>query len=133
MEPELYYLIACTLLTGLLWVPYILNRFWERGIIGAITKVNAPLTPDAVWAQRAMNAHRNAIENLAVFAPLALSTAILGVQSDFTAFICMAFFMARLAHAVVVIAGIPVLRTVAFLSGFACQMALGITLLSALH
>ena len=38
-----------------------------------------------------------------------------------TASVCVVFFFARLAHAVIYAAGVPVLRTVAFATGFFCQ------------
>jgi uncharacterized MAPEG superfamily protein len=78
----------------------------------------------ADWAYRLANAHRNAIENLVVFSPLALATHALDLSNAATATASAVFFGARLAHALIYTFGIPLLRTVAFAVGFACQMVL---------
>jgi MAPEG family. len=64
-----------------------------------------------------LRAHLNAIENLAVFAPLVLVGAIIDVSTNATALSARIFVVARLAHYVIYAAGIPVLRTLAFLVG----------------
>ena len=35
LSPELYWLTITTLMTGLMWVPYILNRLVEKGPLKA--------------------------------------------------------------------------------------------------
>jgi uncharacterized MAPEG superfamily protein len=68
-----------------------------------------------------MLAHTNAIENLAVFAALVLIAQALNVHTAATAFAGALYFWCRLAHLVVFTAGIPVLRTLAFVGGFVAQ------------
>jgi len=69
------------------------------------------------------------LENLAVFAPLALAVHLQGLGDATTAVATQGFVLARVAHAVIYTAGVPVLRTLAFLTGFGAQMVLAWRLL----
>jgi uncharacterized MAPEG superfamily protein len=82
----------------------------------------------SLWAWRLMRAHRNAIENLVVFAPLVLILDALNISTPATVIACAVFFYARLAHAVVYTLGIPVARTLAFAVGFAAEAVLALTI-----
>lgn len=129
MSQELFWLTLTALMTGLLWVPYILNRTAVRGLFGAMANPSPDAAPHSAWAERAMRAHRNAVENLVVFAPLALAVHIMNVGSELTATACAVFFFARAAHYLVFTAGIPVARTLAFAVGFVVQVILALRLL----
>jgi len=129
MKKELFWLVCTVVMTGLFWVPYILNRLAEMGIWKAIGDSNADLTPRTKWARRMMCAHRNAIENLAIFAPLVLALLVKGVSTPLTVMACEVYFFARLLHFIVYTAGTPVLRTLSFAVGFACQMTLAYEIL----
>ena len=72
MTRELFWLTLTVILTGLLWVPYILNRCQVRGLGGAMANPSRNDKPHAEWATRLMFAHDNAVENLVIFAPLVL-------------------------------------------------------------
>ena len=63
------------------------------------------------WAGRARRAHWNMIENLVVFAILVLVAEAAGRTDESTALGAQLFFWARLAYAIVYLAGIPWLRT----------------------
>ena len=132
MKKELLWLTYTIVLTALLWVPYILNRLREMGIWTAVANSNADNTPKALWAKRLMKAHKNAVENLVIFAPLVLALQIVGVSTAMTVTACIVYFFARLTHCVVYTAGIPFVRTLAFAVGVVCQMTLAIALLKAL-
>ena len=41
MTPELFWLTLTVILTGLLWVPYILNRMTVRGLFGTMANPRA--------------------------------------------------------------------------------------------
>ena len=112
------------ILTGLLWVPYILDRAMVRGLMGAMANPSRNDKPQSPWAQRLYFAHTNAVENLVIFAPLVLILDALGHSTESTVIACAVYFWARLAHAVVYALGIPVLRTLAFTVGFLAQAAL---------
>ena len=72
MKTEILYLTYVAALTGLLWVPYILDRVAVRGLLDAVGYPENP-KPQSPWAQRLMKAHANAEENLVVFATLVLA------------------------------------------------------------
>lgn len=125
---ELFWLSATATMTAMFWVPYILNRMKERGTWAALWDPQGETRADAHWADRMMRAHRNAVENLVVFAPLVLTLHMTGISTAATAGASMVYFFARLAHYVIFTLGLPLLRVVAFLVGFACQMVLAASL-----
>ena len=124
MSAEFYWLVLTVAMTGLMWVPYILDRFATRGLMGTFANPSPELPPQSDWAVRLKAAHYNAVENLAVFAPLVLVLNVVGVSTGATVAACAVYFWARLVHVVVYTLGIPVVRTLAFLVGWAAQVAL---------
>jgi uncharacterized MAPEG superfamily protein len=121
LTPELSFTALSAALTGSLWIPIIVNRLREMGVWKALKNPEPDVRPHAPWAYRLANAHRNAIENLVVFAPLALGVHVLGLGSAATATAAALFFWSRLAHVLIYTFGVPLLRTVAFLVGFGAQ------------
>lgn len=124
LTEDLQWLVASALLTASLWIPYIINRMREHGPWTALHNPNRDQRPKAAWADRLMWAHANAVENLVVFAPLVLVVNATGTSSSATALAAEVYFFARAAHVLIYTAGVPVLRTVAFLVGWAAQVAL---------
>lgn len=124
LSPELLYTTLTVGFTGLIWVPIIINRLAEMGPWKALSNPEPDVRPHADWAYRMSHAHRNAIENLVVFAPLAIVVHMLGLGSPMTAAAAAIFFYARVAHAAIYTFGIPLFRTIAFFVGFICQMLL---------
>jgi uncharacterized MAPEG superfamily protein len=124
MSRELMWLTLTVILTGVLWIPYILDRVMVRGLMGSMANPSRNDKPQSAWAQRLYFAHTNAVENLVVFAILVMILDSLGHSTESTAIACAVYFWARLAHAVVYTLGIPVLRTLAFSVGFLAQVAL---------
>jgi uncharacterized MAPEG superfamily protein len=124
MSKELMWLTLTVILTGLLWVPYILDRAMVRGLMGAMANPSRKDKPQAAWAQRLYFAHTNAVENLVIFAPLVLILDSMGHSTESTVIACAVYFWARLAHAIIYALGIAVLRTLAFTVGFLAQVAL---------
>ncbi len=124
MSKELFWLALTAAMTGLLWVPYILDRIMVRGTAGAMANPSPNDRPQSVWAQRLMAAHTNTVENLVVFAPLVLIAQALNIHTATTAFACAFFFWCRLTYVAVYTAGIPVARTLAFTGGWIAQMIL---------
>ena len=120
MKTELFYLACTAALTGLLWVPYILDRLAVRGLIDAVGYPSDP-KPQSAWAQRMMKAHANAVENLVVFATLVLTAAALGISGGVIATAAMLYFWARLVHVLAYTLAIPWVRTLAFTAGFIAQ------------
>jgi uncharacterized MAPEG superfamily protein len=120
---ELSYLTWTTIITALMWMPYVLNLIAVRGLVAAVSYPVDP-KPLAPWAARMKQAHANAIENLVVFATLVLVAHIAGVNNEVTAIACAVYFWARVVHFVVLGFGIPWIRTLSFVTGFGCQLAL---------
>jgi len=124
MSTELLWLTLTVILTGLLWVPYILDRIMVRGLMGAMANPSPDDLPQSPWAQRLQAAHVNAVENLVIFAALVLILNALHHSTESTVLACAIYFWARLAHVIIYWAGIPVLRTLAYAVGFLAQIAL---------
>jgi uncharacterized MAPEG superfamily protein len=129
LTPELFWLTLTVIMTGLLWVPYVLNRILVRGVGGAMANPTRGAEPHADWATRLMFAHDNAVENLIVFAPLVLILAQIDYSSKATVYACMVYFWSRVAHLIVYTLGLPVFRTLAFCVGFAAQVVLALAIL----
>lgn len=124
MPKELFWLTLSAALTGVLWLPYTLDRIIVRGLMGAMANPRSDDAPQSAWADRLIAAHGNAVENLVVFAALVLTAQALGIANATTAFAAALYFWARLVHAVVYTLGIPVLRTLSFAGGFVAQLLL---------
>ena len=133
MSRELFWLTLTIALTALVWIPYILDRIKIRGLAATMANPSRGNKEQSPWAVRLMFAHDNAIENLAIFAPLVLIADVLNVRNDMTAFACALYFWSRLAHVVIYTAGWPVGRTIAFTGGFIGQMLLLIEILRAAY
>ena len=120
MKTELLYLVYVTVLTGLLWVPYVLDRIATWGLTTAVGYPDNPPAQSA-WARRLMKAHFNAVENLVVFAALVLAADALEVSTSAIATAAMVYFWARLVHVIAYTFAIPWVRTLAFAVGFFAQ------------
>ncbi len=120
MKTELLYLVYVTALTGLLWIPYILDRLTVRGLQDAVGYPDNP-KPQSAWAQRLMKAHANAVENLVIFAALVLAAHALGISNAAIASAAMVYFWARVIHVLSYTFAIAWVRTLAFTVGFFAQ------------
>ena len=125
---ELFWLTLTVILTGLLWIPYILNRSQVRGLGGAMANPTPGAKPHAPWATRLMFAHDNAVENLVVFAPLILILNEIDYSTKWTVYASAVYFWSRLAHVIVYTLGLPVFRTLAFTVGFLAQAVLALAI-----
>ena len=128
MKTELLYLTLVTALTGLIWIPYILDRTARWGLADTVG-YPAVRKPQSPWAERLMRAHRNAVENLVVFAALVLVAQAAGVGNAATATACIVYFWARVVHLLAYAFAIPWIRTLAFVAGFGAQVTLAWQLL----
>ena len=129
MKTELLYLVWVTVLTGVIWVPYILDRVAVRGLTDAVGYPENP-KPQSPWAQRLMKAHANAVENLVIFAALVLAAQAAGVSNGATATACVVYFWARVVHLGAYAFAIPWVRTLAFTAGFCAQATIAWQLLA---
>jgi len=124
MSQEFFWLALTIAMTGLMWVPYILDRIATRGLMGTFANPSPELAKQSDWAERMKAAHYNAVENLMVFAPLILMLHALSISTTATVAAAATYFWARLVHFVVYTMGLPVVRTLAFAVGFFAQAVL---------
>ncbi len=120
MSAEITYLVWTAAFTGVMWIPYVLDRMMVRGIGDTVGYPENP-RPQSGWAQRMKAAHANAVENLVVFAALVLAAQAAGVSNSTVAFACALYFWSRVVHFFVYAFAIPWLRTLAFAGGFVGQ------------
>ncbi len=73
------------------------------------------LPPFPEWANRARRAQRNMVDTLVPFLAIVLAVQMAGASNESTHLGAALFFWGRVAHAAVYIAGIPYVRTLAFL------------------
>jgi uncharacterized MAPEG superfamily protein len=123
MNTPLLYLTYVTLLTAVIWIPYILNVIMVRGMVQAVGYPQNP-KPLAAWATRMKAAHYNAVENLAVFATLVLVANALHLNSHGIEMSCVVYFWARVVHVLAYTFAIPWVRTLAFAVGFLAQLCI---------
>jgi uncharacterized MAPEG superfamily protein len=129
LTTELYWLTLTVLMTALMWVPYIINRMVEQGMGFAIWDPQGETKTERAWAERMARAHKNAVENLIIFAPLVLTLHLTHLNNELTALACMMYFFSRLTHYIVFSFGIPVIRVLIFMVSAVAQLILAFTLL----
>ena len=81
MTPELKYLAWASVLSALIWIPYIVNVLMKNKMSDAVGYPDSPLVMSP-WAARMKKAHTNAIENLVVFAVLVLIADALEISNN---------------------------------------------------
>ncbi|CAO3420613.1 MAPEG family protein [Azospirillum endophyticum] len=129
-SPELYFLTLIATATVLMWVPYTVARIFTRGLMPALSNPDPSFKADPAWAERARRAHANAVENLVVFATLVLTAAFVGISTPATILAAKIYLFTRLAHYLLYAAGVPVLRTLSFVIGWAATLVFAAALLS---
>ena len=127
-NPELYWAAATAVFTSLLWMPHILQRVIEMGPFSAFRDPRHDVATQAPWAQRAIRAHTNAVENLAGFGILAIILVITGTSTAITASAAAFYFWSRVVHYIVYITAIPWARTPVYILGLACQLVMAATI-----
>jgi len=132
MTTELTFLTLTAVLAGSLWVPYIIGV--NTTSVPALAE-NRPHDPSELvpWVHRAFRAHLNLLEQFLPFAVLVLVAHIAGISGPVTILATGAFFGLRLAHAIWMIGGFPVLpvRPLVFTAGWLCILALAGAILTA--
>ena len=113
MTPDLFYLALSATLCAVLWIPYIVGLIGGFGVKPEDYK-NPPAPDLPPWLKRVNRAHINMVENLPIFASLVLVAHLSETASSLTAGAAAVFFWARVAHAVVHLAGWPYVRTLVF-------------------
>ena len=127
---EIYWLTLVSVYTALLVIPYAVVRVRKIGLLQVFVN---PLPGDdpfeRAWAHRAYRAHMNAIENIALFAPLVLAVHVTGSSNEATALASATYFWARFVHAPFYILQTPFVRTIAYFVGVGACFVLAYQLL----
>jgi uncharacterized MAPEG superfamily protein len=118
MKPELSLLVWAMVLTFVQMLVAAQGAFNQVGLMRLVG--NREGMPEITgWGGRAARAHRNMLENLVLFASLVLVAVLMGKTNDMTLLGAQIFFWARLAYAVIFVAGIIWVRTAAWLVSMA--------------
>ncbi len=129
MSPELKYLALTALLSGSLWITYVIAQVVTNGFLTPPNYVDPEPRPLPNWGKRADRTYINAVETFAPFAALEVVIQIAGKNDSMTAFWEMSYFWLRLAHAVVYLIGLPYIRTLIFVLGYVCVIGLFVELM----
>ena len=114
MKPELNLLVWAVVLTVVQMLVAAQGAMNQVGFMRLVG--NREGMPEITgWGGRAARAHRNMLENLVLFASLVLVAVVAGKTNDMTLLGAQIFFWARLAYAVIFVAGIIWVRTLAWL------------------
>lgn len=125
MTIELYALLAASVLCLLL--PMIYGPLYARQVGGAGLAGNRENLPEPTGAAgRGLRAHRNLIENLVPFAAVVFVAYAFAVSTPATQWAATAFLAARIVHAASYIAGIKILRTLAYAVGVAATLVIAV-------
>ena len=113
MTPELQMLVWSA---ALALVQMLIAAMGAQGQVGlpVLAGNREDLPPITGWAGRARRAHGNMLENLVIFAIVVLVARVAGMANATTALGATLFFWARLAYALIYVAGIAWLRTAAW-------------------
>lgn len=110
MKPELVYLLWAVALTFAQMLIAVSGATLQVGL-PALAGNREGLPPFTGWVGRAYRAHHNMLESLVLFAALVLIAVVSGKTNATTLLGAQIFVWARLAYALVYLAGIPWLRT----------------------
>jgi uncharacterized MAPEG superfamily protein len=113
MKPELMYLTWAVALTVVQMLIAVSGATLQLGL-PTLAGNREGLPPFTGWVGRAYRAHHNMLENLVLFAALVLIAAISNKTNATTLLGAQIFVWARVAYAVIYLAGIPWLRTLAW-------------------
>ena len=131
MSPDLKYLLFSTILC---FVQVLVAAMGANQAVGLNTLAgNREGLPEIKgWAGRAKRAHLNMVENMVLFAALVLIAAVAGKANAMTAMGAAIFFWSRVAYAVIYVAGIAWLRTLAWFVSVIGMVLIAIELLKAM-
>ena len=118
MTADLWILLSLTLLTELLTLPPLVARgSVPDGMRWIFYNRDTVLEGVAPWGGRAVRAHANLADNLAMYAAVIGIAHITGATNGTTLVAGILLLTARMLHAVIYIAGIAYLRTAVFAVG----------------
>jgi uncharacterized MAPEG superfamily protein len=112
-------LLMLVLSVGLLFVLIVIQA--NAGVagqgLGPMIGPRDDLGPPTPWQGRTKRCVDNHREGLTLFAPLVLVAAHMGISNELTVWGAQLFFYSRVAHAVIYLAGVPMIRPVVWAVG----------------
>jgi uncharacterized MAPEG superfamily protein len=123
MTTELFTLVALAILCLVLPGIYGSLRTRQVGLTPLLGNREG-VPPPTGAAGRGFRAHQNLIENLVPYAIAVLTAHALGISNGVTAGAAIVFLIARLIHAASYIAGITIVRTLAYAVGLLATIAI---------
>jgi uncharacterized MAPEG superfamily protein len=124
MSTDLKYLAFTAILTASLWIHYVVAQVTTNGPLKPQNYIDPSPRPLPPWGKRADRTYLNAVENIAPFAALVIVAHLAGKANAMTAFWATCFFWIRLAHAIVYLLGIPLVRTILFTLGYVAVLGI---------
>jgi uncharacterized MAPEG superfamily protein len=118
MKPEMMLLVWAVALTLVQMLIAVAGSASQVGVMPLFGNREGLPVPTG-WAGRAHRAHHNMLENLVLFAALVLVAVVSQKTNSTTLLGAQLFLWARAAYAVIYLAGIPYLRTAAWLASVA--------------
>ena len=113
MKPEMLLLLWAVVLMFVQMLIAAQGAFMQVGLtMLAGNRENLPVLTG--WAGRAQRAHRNMMENMVLFVALVLLVIAAGKTNQMTVLGAELFFWARVAYALIYLAGWPWVRTLAW-------------------
>jgi len=113
MKPEMLLLLWAVVLMFVQMLIAAQGAFMQVGLVTlAGNRDNFPVLTG--WAGRAQRAHRNMMENMVLFVALVLLVIAAGKTNQMTVLGAELFFWARVAYALIYLAGWPWVRTLAW-------------------
>jgi uncharacterized MAPEG superfamily protein len=126
--------LTALVLTGLLSLLLAMVPGTARVLRGEVSwgigNRESPPPDDPPWIGRAQRAHLNLLENLPLFTILVVVLHLVHRTGPTTALACWVFLGARVAHAIVYMAGITLVRTLVFSVSLAAELVLAFRLLT---
>lgn len=129
MTTDLWMLVATGILGAAMPLVYLTGRVQSPGGMAWAFGNRDTALDVAPWVARAVRAHANLTENLALFAILVICAHLAGKVNDAVALGATIFFWSRVAHAALYTAGVVYLRTAAFFAGVAGEILILLQLL----
>ena len=120
-------ILVASLITMIMWIPYLLGATFTRGMQSTFAgdpKADVQTIP--AWAKRLQQAHYNAVENLPVFVGICLVAELTQSSTPLMVDAAMVYCVARVAHYLFYALAIPFLRTTAFLIGWLSTLYIGV-------
>jgi uncharacterized MAPEG superfamily protein len=115
-----------------LFLPTALSYFATYGVVRTLGYPSPEDPPLPTWANRVYRAHMNLVENIGPFAILVIVAWLVhGGSNPAVALGAMIFFWARVVQAIVHMAGIPYVRTLAFFTGVGAEIYILLQILGA--